>query len=280
MRLGVDRHGERAAWRRGARRRRALAVVAAGWLGLLASAGPPPAAAAGESAAAGGAAARGAAAGGAAAGGAAVTTEARQPISPRWGLGWDGRTQGLLLRYRWRDVWQFGLCAGPDDDKRRTDHLEWDSRTPGDTARAGREESRCESGRVRATAGRRFWRQEGLSVSVDFGVAYRWLHSQSVWRNPTTLSGGRLDVHNSSSTTDSGTWQVSLGLRPAYALGERFSVEWECGLVYERREERLTTIEWYDVDPAYSRHKDDNDGHSFDSYGWLGYQELKLIFWF
>jgi hypothetical protein len=270
MRRSVDGGGGRTSRRHGARRGRALGIAAVAWLGLAASAGSPTAAAAGE----------GAVTGGAAAVDAAATTEAREPTSPRWGIGWDGDLGGLLLRYRWRDVWQFGLSAGPDDDKDRTDYLEWDSGTPGDTARAGRQEYRRESGWVRATAGRRFWRQDGLSLSADLGVGYRWAHSQSVWRDPMHWSGGALDVLNRSFTTDSGRWQVSLLLRPAYALGARFSVEWECGLFYERVEESRTTIEWYDVDPAHSRDEDDENGHSFYSYGWLDYHRLKLIFWF
>jgi hypothetical protein len=94
------------------------------------------------------------------------------------------------------------------------------------------------------------------------------------------LRSGSLDFWNRSSTTDLGEWQVSLGLRPAWALGERFSVEWECGLVYERVEESRTSTEWYDIDLTHSRDEDDYDGHGFASYGWLGYYELKLIFWF
>lgn len=270
MRRSVDRLDKRTARPRGIARGWAPAALAVAWLGLAAPAGSLAAAAAGE----------GAAAGGAAAEPAAATTEARQPAPPRWGIGWDGDTEGLLLRYRWRDAWQFGLSAGPDDDKDRTDYLEWDSGVPGGTARAGRQEYRRESGWVRATAGGRFWRQDGLSLSADLGVGYRWAHSQTVRREPMTWPGGALDVFNRSSTTDSGRWQVSLGLRPACALGRRFSVEWECGLVYERVEESRTAIEWYDVDPEHYRKEDDEDGHGFCSYGWLDYNRLKLIFWF
>lgn len=270
MRRSVDRRGERTARRRGARRGRALGIVAAGWLGLLASAGPPLAAAASE----------GAGTGGAAADAATVTTEeARPPVSPRWGIGWDGQSDGLLLRYRWRDVWQFGLAAGPADSKEHTDTREWDSDAPTDTAMTGMTEYRRESGWVRLTGGRRFWRQERLALSVDVGVSYRWAHAQNISRWPHYWDS-TLDVQNNRETVDTDAWQISLGLRPSWAIGERFTVEWECGLVYSYDLEKRTQLTWHDVDPEHSRDEDDGTGHAFRSYGVLDYSELKLIFWF
>lgn len=210
----------------------------------------------------------------------AGTAPAAEPARhPRWGIGWDGLSDGPLLRYRWRDVWQFGLAAGPNDAKDRKDSREWDSDAPGDTALDGRQESRRESGWVRAAAGRRIWREGRFALSVDAAVRYQWEHRQTVYRWP-SFHDGVPDARNVSSTADAEEWQVALGLRPSCEVGRRFSVEWECGLLYSRTQERSTEIEWHDVDPAHRRSEDDDDGHGFNSYGWLYQTELKLIFWF
>ena len=204
--------------------------------------------------------------------------------APRWGFGWDPGEQnnrGLTLRHRLGEVWDIGLAAGPNDRKEDGDILRWDSEdvtTPPDP-REGRDYRR-ESGWIRATTARRFWRDGPFAADALAGLTYTWSNEQWIESSPWHTGTTDADVRNWRQNSRDDLWRFTLGLRPSWAPTARLTVEFEAGLAFETWQYKIREDTWYDYDPRVTRLSEDRPGHAFYSYGSFEWARLKFIFWF
>ena len=195
----------------------------------------------------------------------------------RWGLGWDGQWHGLMLRHRFGADWEAGLAAGPNDSK----HDQTVLTTTGGGYESNHEglneyALKRESGWVRATAGRRFWRQGRLALAGDAGVGFSWSNEQELSREP---SFSDFDNRRTNRRTDN--WWVTVALRPVLAVSTRVTLEAECGLEFSSITTRTDEYHWSDFDPLTSQESRHDHWNSFSSFG-LGdgnWWEFKLVFW-
>jgi len=204
--------------------------------------------------------------------------------APRWGFGWDpgeDYNRGLTLRHRLGRTWEVGLAAGPNDYKNDLDRSNWDSGdlpVPVETHQVSG--SRRESGWVRATAARRFWRDGPFAAAALAGLTYQWSNEQWVERYPTSTATSSDDYRNWREHSRSDLWRFALGLRPSWAPTARLTVEFEAGLAFETWTQTTREDAWYDFDPQITRVDKDIPGHSFFSCGGFEWSRLKFIFWF
>lgn len=213
-----------------------------------------------------------------------VAPAAAAEPAPRWGFGWDPGEEGnrgLTLRHRLGTVWEVGIAAGPRDYKEENERRDWDSSdqpAPVESQRA--DGSRRESGWVRATVARRFWRDGPFAAAGLAGLTYSWSNDQWTNRYPTGTATTDADVYNSRENSRDDLWRFTLGLRPSWSPTPRLTVEFEAGLAFETwtKESRLDT--WYDYDPRITRANRDGTGHAFFSCGGFEWSRLKFIFWF
>ncbi|MHB8078044.1 MAG: hypothetical protein ACYDIE_02150 [Candidatus Krumholzibacteriia bacterium] len=213
-----------------------------------------------------------------------VAPAAATDPAPRWGFGWDpgeSGNSGLTLRHRLGRGWEVGLAAGPDDYKEDRESLRWDSNDTTDPyARNELDGYRRESGWVRATGARRFWRDGPFAAAALAGVTYQWSNGQEVGRSQAYTQTSDQDARNWRRNSRYDLWRFTLGLRPSWAPTARLTVEFEAGLAFESWTEKVSEDTWYDFDPTYIRYHQDRPGHAFDSYGVFDWYRLKFIFWF
>jgi len=213
-----------------------------------------------------------------------VAPAAAAEPAPRWGFGWDPGewdNRGLTLRHRFGSDWDVGVAAGPRDYKEDGDRREWDSSDLPAPVESHRVDGyRRESGWVRATAARRFWRDGPFAAAALAGLTYSWSNDQWTDRNPANTPTTDADVYNSRDNSRDDFWRFALGLRPSWAPTPRLTVEFEAGLAFETWTERSRWDTWYDYDPRITRDSRDHTGHAFLSYGGFEWSRLKFIFWF
>jgi hypothetical protein len=204
--------------------------------------------------------------------------------APRWGFGWDPGDRyngGLTLRHRFGQAWEIGLAAGPDDYKEDEDILGWDSDDPPASVDARAvDDYRRESGWVRATAARCFWRDGPFAAAALAGLTYNWSNVQRIQCYPRNTETADADVYNWRQNSRSDLWRFTLGLRPSWAPTARLTVEFEAGLAFETWTGKTRSDTWYDYDPRIIRDSQDRLGHAFFSYGGCEWSRLKFIFWF
>lgn len=204
--------------------------------------------------------------------------------APRWGFGWDPGdlgNSGLTLRHRLGRDWEIGLAAGPDDFKEDREVLRWDSDVAtGLYAADELDNYRRESGWVRATGARRFWRDGPFAAAALVGLTFNWSNGQEVDRYPTATQTSEADARNWRRNTRYDLWRFTLGLRPSWAPTPRLTVEFEAGLAFESWTRKACEDAWYDYAPRITRYEQDSPGHAFFSYGGFEWYHLKFIFWF
>lgn len=216
---------------------------------------------------------------------AAVPAAAAEPAPAtlrHWAFGWDpGMSQiGLTVRYRPSPDWDLSVAAGPNDYRQDVDGVRqlWEEgvETIADQSTTNREES----GWVRLAMGRRFWRQDRVSVSGVCAVYYSWSAQEDRYREYNTTDNPYPDYLNRRYHYDTDTWTVGLGIRPSVVLMPRLQVEFDAGLA-------LTTVRgtneyerWWDSAPGYEHKVEDLHRRTFRTFGGFSTTQLKFIFWF
>ncbi len=216
--------------------------------------------------------------------GLSVAAAAARESAPRWGFGWDpgdGSGRGLTLRHRLGRGWEVGLAAGPDDSKYDEDRLDWDSSDlPAPVETHDVYGYRRESGWVRVTAARCFWRDGPFAAAALAGLTYSWSNEQWSDRWPVSTQTADSDYRNYRKNSRTDLWRCALGLRPSWSATARLTVEFEAGMAFETWTRTAREDIWYDFDPRIQLFSIDNPSHSFSSYGGFEWSRLKFIFWF
>jgi len=159
--------------------------------------------------------------------GAARADGSGEPGFRRWGLGWD---DGIALRYRPQPGWGLGIRVNPDI-------ADLDSSSP--MAVGGNEEKRTDLavgllGYREVAAGK--WVRIGPYARIDYDYSRLEAASSFVADPYRQFRTTNRTVH---------TWHWGLGLRPAFAIEDRFVLETRFGISVTRQtsdEDRLTSI--------------------------------------
>ena len=205
-----------------------------------------------------------------------------EPALRHWAFGWDpglSRT-GLTVRYNINRDWDVAVAAGPDDYRRDvvSSATSWNDGEESVSDQA--ESQREESGWVRLSAGRRFWREGRLSVSGVGSAMYGWSVSESRYRELDTYTNAYDDYVNRRYKYDNETWVVGLSIRPSLQVTERLTVEFEGGLTLSRGTLDHTYERWWDIAPGYNSEEETVETRYFRTFGGFDLNYLKFIFRF
>ncbi len=214
---------------------------------------------------------------------AAAAAGQEAPRPHHWGFGWDpGESgEGVTLRYQFRPGWDLSLAGGPNDFRNETERRDWDTAddvVPDGALLAG--DNRQEQGWVRLTAAGRFWDDGRIAVHGVGAATYRWSVEEVRTREPRDYGEDDWDWYNLRDHTDRDSWWLTLGLRPSYAVTDRFQVEFEGGVRL-----RFETIEnsqdaWWDAHIGTTSSEHVEHDRLFQTYGGFEWYRLRFIFWF
>jgi hypothetical protein len=199
-----------------------------------------------------------------------------------WAFGWDpGLSQtGLTVRYRPLPDWDVSVAAGPNDYRRDLEKASqnWEDGVPSESGQWTN--NREESGWVRLAAGRRFWREDRVSVSGVCSVFYTWSAQEDRYREYDTYSNPYADYVNRRYHYDVDTWALGLSIRPSVRISPRMQVEFEGGLHLARSSSTNEFEKWWDSAPGYTLEQETVNTHFFRTFGGFELSYLKFIFWF
>jgi hypothetical protein len=213
---------------------------------------------------------------------AAVAAEPDAAGLRHWAFGWDPgmSASGLTVRYRPTPDWDLAVAAGPNDTRSDVDTARqvWDDGLETDTAQVTT--AREESGWVRLSMGRRFWRQDRVSVSGVCSVYYTWSAREDRYREYNAVESPFPDYVNRRHHYDTDTWTLGLGIRPSVVLMPRLQVEFDAGLALTSGTEDNEYERWWDSAPGYEHEQQKVHNRSFRTFGGFATSSLKFIFWF
>lgn len=213
---------------------------------------------------------------------AATAAEPAEPGLRHWAFGWDpGLSQtGLTVRYRPLPDWDLSVAAGPNDYRRDSESARQTWEEGVETAYGQLTNNREESGWVRLAAGRRFWREDRVSVSGVCSVFYTWRAQEDRYREYDTYSSSYPDYANRRYHYDVDTWALALSIRPSVRISPRMQVEFEGGLHLSTSTSTNEYEKWWDATPGYTHEQEKVDTHYFRTFGGFELSSLKFIFWF
>ncbi len=201
---------------------------------------------------------------------------AQEPVQRAWGVGWD---DGLTVRGWLKGRYELSLAAGPDDYLFKDQTRLWDTAYP--SALQGRlqvpQDQREEHGWVRAQVGRLVLHQDQLSVVSYLGLTYEWIDHQELRLSLDELEG---DYDKFELDRFTHHWALSLGLRPAWRVTPRFTVETSFGLQFTWDSWDQTLVSSYAGGEGTQREITAGHGRSFSDFGWEGLTSLEFVFWF
>lgn len=215
--------------------------------------------------------------------GAATAADGGAAHPRHWAFGWDpGESgEGVTVRYLMRPGWDLSLAAGPNDFRYEEQAAQWDTAddvvddgTPHDA------DNRQEQGWVRLAVGGRVWKDARFAVHGAGAVTYRWSVEEVRTREARTYDNPDWDWYNVRDHTERDSWWLTLGLRPSYAVTERFQVEFESGLRLRFESADNTYDTWWDTHIGTTHTERTHHDRLFQSYGRFELYSLRFIYWF